>query len=89
LGRRSVASGIGDEQVREHGGFADLGVPGGGEQSQRLVPRQLAQVLQRFGPIGIVEFCPVAARELSEPVGIVAILFAQCRRRRDLLAPLV
>src|SRR5689334_17708762 len=89
-GRPSAGAGLGVEQLlREDGGLADVGAAGGGEQGQRLVLRQLAQVLQRSGPSGIVEFGPVAAAELGEPVRIVGIPAAQGSGWGDLLAPFV
>src|SRR6476661_6962919 len=89
-GRPSAGAGLGVEQLlREDGGLADVGAAGGGEQGQRLVLRQLAQVLQRSGPSGIVEFGPIAAAELGEPVRIVGIPAAQGSGWGDLLAPFV
>jgi hypothetical protein len=44
------------DQVGKHGGLADLGMPGRGEQRQRAAPGHLPQVLERWGALGVVEF---------------------------------
>jgi hypothetical protein len=46
-------------------------------------------VLEVFGPFGVIEFEPVSAGELGEPVRVMAVPPAQGRRWGDLLAPLV
>src|SRR5256885_12131929 len=60
-------------QICEHHGLADLGMLGGGEQSQRLLFRHFPQVLQRFGPLGLLQLGPVAAGELLEARRVVAV----------------
>ena len=89
--RSWVATRLGSapDQVGKHGGLADLGMPGRGEQRQRPAPGQLPQVLERWGALDVVEFLAVTAVELLEPFGVVAVPLAQLCRRGDLLAPLV
>jgi hypothetical protein len=44
-----------------------------------MAGRQLAQMSERLGPFDLFEFRPVAAGELGEPGGVMAVPFAQFR----------
>jgi Major Facilitator Superfamily len=77
------------EQAGEHGRFADLGLPGRGEQRQLPIACKSAQVRQCLRPPGILQLPPVAAGEFLEAVRVVAVPLAQLVRRRDVFAPLI
>src|SRR5689334_958227 len=65
------------EVVGQDGGLADVGVLGGGEQRQGGVGGQGAQAGDRGAWPGLVELGQVAAAELVELRGIVAVPAAE------------
>src|SRR6185312_1145863 len=75
---------VGLEELRQHGGLADVHLASRGDQRDRTPLGERAQLLQRGA---VAQFLLVARSELVEPFGPVLIPLAEVLRRRNLLAP--
>src|SRR5664279_424862 len=75
--REAVRAGC--QQSRQDRGFADIGGLGRGEQCQRAVYGQAAEMGQGVGPFGFGELVEVAAGEFVEPFRFVVVPGSQLR----------
>src|SRR5215213_2574305 len=77
------------QQFGEHHGRADIDIPAGRNQRQRLALCQLSQMSQCLRLLTGLKLIAVTAAEFGKSPGVVAVPLAQRCRWRHLLAPLV
>jgi hypothetical protein len=59
------------QQIRQNGGFADVGVLGGGAQRQCTGVREAPQVVDCRGSFRCCQLGAIAAAELCEPLRVM------------------